>query len=177
MYIPSRIADASNVLPPPPLPADYKPTVRIAELPASAPIEEILALLDRDGGLILTDLMSTEQLAKVEEETAQYTTPEGRIFGDGFGNLIPKQTTLVNGLVGKSDTMANLCEHPLLKELRLRVLTDYRVRTLEEIQEDTIVEPLLSVSMSFRVGYGAPRQRYGTGENISHPFWQFMRSY
>lgn len=143
--------------PPPPLDPTYKSTVKIAELPITASVDEMIDILDRDGGLILNDLVTSEQLSQIEKDTSPWTG-DNAIVHNGFA-IVPKETHLVGGLVGKSPTIATLCEHPHLVELRKRILTDHGHGPQEEIQYPWHVEPLLSISLSFRVGYGAPRQR------------------
>jgi ectoine hydroxylase-related dioxygenase (phytanoyl-CoA dioxygenase family) len=150
--------------PPRPLDSDYVPAVRIVELPASTSVEEIMKVLDRDGGLILTDMVTPDQLADIEVETAAYTG-KNAIAHNGF-TIIPKETILVGGLVGKSPTMASLCEHPHMVELRKRILTDSGARPREDSMHDWHIEPLLSISLSFRVQYGAPRQRLHRDDGI-----------
>lgn len=49
--------------------------------------------------------------------------------------LIPKETLVVPGLVGKSPTMAKICESPILESLRSTILTD-RFRVLREGMQD-----------------------------------------
>ncbi|KAK3326652.1 phytanoyl-CoA dioxygenase [Apodospora peruviana] len=142
-------------------PPDYKPSVRISELPASAHMDEILAVLDRDGGVILSDLVTLEQLASIDDEIEAYMTKDNRDDDEGFfKTLIPQETVLIGGLVGKSDTLAKICgEHPALEALRREILTDVGTRKVEGYDLPYHIEPLLSVSLSFRVGYGAVRQR------------------
>jgi ectoine hydroxylase-related dioxygenase (phytanoyl-CoA dioxygenase family) len=148
--------------PPAPLNPSYKPSVRIAKLPASAPVEDIIEILDRDGGLIVEDLVSPDDLAQIEAETAPYV---GKAGHSGF-TIMPDETVLVGGLVGKSRTMAALCEHPHLVELRKRILTDAGDEPAEEIRKSYHIDPLLSISLSFRVGSGAPRQRLHRDDRV-----------
>lgn len=145
--------------PPEAFPPDYKPSTHIAELPAAAPIQDILSVIDRDGGVIVNDLVSLEELASIEKEIAKYTHND-RENNDGFfTGLVPQETVLIGGLVGKSDTLARVCEHPVLEELRTVILTDHGTRRVEGYDLPYHIDPLLSVSLSFRMGYGAPRQR------------------
>jgi len=142
-------------------PVDYKPSARIVELPASAPIEEILSVIDRDGGVILNDLVSAEELESIEKEIEKYT--KGDRYEDDeafFKGLIPQETLLIGGLVGKSETLAKICaENRVLEQLRKEILTDIGMRRVENYDLPYHIDPLLSVSLSFRVRYGAARQR------------------
>ena len=140
-------------------PQDYKPSTHISELPADAPVEEILSIIDRDGGLILKNLVSLEELNSVEKELASYTQPSKPGNSDFFKGLIPKETLLIGGFVGKPPTLSTICGHPVLTHLRQSILTNHGVRKVEGYELPYHIDPLLSCSLSFRVGYGAARQR------------------
>lgn len=142
-----------------PFPQDYKPSSHISELPANTPIEEILSIIDRDGGLILKNLVSLEELHSIEKELAPYTQPFQLEDSGFFKGLVPQETLLIGGLVGKSPTLSTICEHPVLSHLRQSILTDHGVRKVEGYDLPYHIDPLLSCSLSFRVGYGAARQR------------------
>lgn len=146
-----------------PIDASYQPTSRISELPATAPISEMLKILDRDGGLILTDLVSTSELDSIATETKPHyaSQPKHTVA------IIPQQTILLGGLVGKSETAAKLCEHRVLAALRDAILVDrFHIRN-EDVETDMLtVQPLLSVSLTFNIGFGAPRQRLHRDDQI-----------
>ena len=148
-----------GVAPPPPAPLDpsYKPTVFLAELPADAPIEDILKILDRDGGVILTNFTSTEDLATLKKDTLPYW--EGPLSkGTQVANLIPPETTLVHGLVGKSKVATRICEHPTLDMLRRNILEYQFTQNREGVIDKHRIDPLLSLSLTLNIGHGAPRQ-------------------
>jgi hypothetical protein len=133
----------------------------ITELQANAPIEDIISAIDRDGGVILNNLVSLEELESIEKEIENHTKPNRRNEDEGFfKDLVPPETQLIGGLVGKSDTLAKICcEHPVLEELRKEILTDRGTRRVEGYDLPYHVDPLLSVSLSFRIHHGAARQR------------------
>lgn len=165
------MAKPENVLPPeneaaPPLPLDtgYKPSARIAELPATAAVEEVMEILDRDGGVIITDFVSHEALASVERDTTSNLGEPGD--RKGFEGFIPKETILVGGLVGKCKVMEDLCLNPLLKGLRDEILTDRTYAIKEDTRTPVQIDPLLSISLSFRIQYGAPRQRLHRDDGV-----------
>lgn len=53
---------------PPPIDVSYQPETTITTIPATHPIEYILSILERDGGVILKDLVSPHELAAIDEE-------------------------------------------------------------------------------------------------------------
>ncbi|RAL12601.1 phytanoyl-CoA dioxygenase family protein [Aspergillus homomorphus CBS 101889] len=172
---------------PPPIDPSYTPTTSVTTLPASTPIEYILAVLERDGGVILKDLATAEELAAIATETKAWSTPRRHLDtpaqGDAF-YTIPPQTTLIPGLVGKSATAARLCEHPVLEALRERILVDEFVLRREGSVEPNRIDPLLSMSASMNIGYGAPRQLLHRDDNVHglkhvrHPLrpWSFKEA-
>lgn len=140
-------------------PLNFRPSTHIAELPVSTPIEVILSTIDRDGGVILNDLVSAEELEMIEKEIEKYTKDDRNEDEGFFKGLVPQETMLIGGLVGKSDTLAKICEHPILEALRREILTDHGTRRVENFDLPYHIDPLLSVSLSFRIRYGAARQR------------------
>ncbi|KAL8928312.1 MAG: hypothetical protein Q9172_000996 [Xanthocarpia lactea] len=140
-------------------PPNYKPSTHIGELSATAPIEEILSVIDRDGGVILNELVGSEDLRSIEKELENYLKGDRDEDEGFFKDLVPQETILVDGLVGKSDTLAKVCEYPVLEELRKEILTDHGTRRVEKYNLPYHIDPLLSVSLSFRIRYGAVRQR------------------
>lgn len=174
---------------PPPIDPSYCPKSTITTIPATHPIEYILSILERDGGVILKDLVSPDELAAIENELEPWSNRPRRhlenkkVNGDAFPS-IPAQTFLVPGLVGKSQTIAQICEHPMLEALRQRILREDFTLLREGFAEPNIIDPLLSLSVSMNIGYGAPRQllhRDDGVHNIRHsrnPFqpWSFQQS-
>lgn len=74
------------------------------------PVENILSTLNRDGGLILEDLLSAEQLARLRSELDPYifATQTGR---DDFGGV---KTTRTGALIARSQMARELAINPLV---------------------------------------------------------------
>lgn len=148
---------------PPPIDPSYQPKTAITTVPATYPIEYILSILERDGGVIFKDLVSPDELAAIDDELNPWSSKPRRhlgnkkVNGDAFPS-IPAQTVLVPGLVGKSKTVAQICEHPMLEALRQRILREEFTLMRERFAEPNTIDPLLSLSVSMNIGYGAPRQ-------------------
>ncbi|MBU2135026.1 MAG: phytanoyl-CoA dioxygenase family protein [Alphaproteobacteria bacterium] len=90
----------------------------LVHLPADAPSSAMAEILDRDGALILDDVLNPGAVAEMVAELAPYVaaTPEGR---DGFTGV---RTTRTGALVARSPAVreavtdpriARLCEHLL----------------------------------------------------------------
>jgi len=52
--------------PPGPIDPSYTPSASITRISANAPIEDILAIIERDGGVILTAFATPEHLAAID---------------------------------------------------------------------------------------------------------------
>jgi hypothetical protein len=148
---------------PKPIPTSYKPSVSASQIRSDAPIESILAIIERDGGVILTDFVSAEVLDAIDKELEPYTKEST----DSLKNAPVKEelaffserTRVIPGLIGKSPTCAKICEHPTLEGLRRGILHDKIDVVWEDGPKQFDIEPLLSLSATFDIGYGAPRQR------------------
>jgi ectoine hydroxylase-related dioxygenase (phytanoyl-CoA dioxygenase family) len=167
-----------------PIDPSYKPKKNIVTVPATASVDYILGVIARDGGVIISDLVSEDKMATIEEELKSWKENQpvqaanDTRSGDAF-HIIPSQTTLIPGLVGKSDAVSEICEHPLLDSLRENILLEKYTVYREDWVEPIRIDPLLSLSLSMNIGYGAPRQRLHRDDNIhrirhsGHEDWSF----
>ncbi|KPM44118.1 hypothetical protein AK830_g2431 [Neonectria ditissima] len=150
---------------PPPLDASYKPSASIVSIASTAAIEDILAVIERDGGVILTDFVTSDDLAAIEQDIEPYKKNTKSTEKSAL-HIIPKETLAVPGLVGKSPTVAKICEFPVLDKLRTSIL-EHRFSVIrEDFVEENCIDPLLSISMTLHIGYGAPRQRLHRDDNV-----------
>jgi ectoine hydroxylase-related dioxygenase (phytanoyl-CoA dioxygenase family) len=141
----------------PPIDASYQPPKAVTKIPATSSLDEILAHLERDGGVILTDFVSQETMDKVDEELEPYNKPIAET--DGYDNFIGRKTLVIPGLVGKSDTIANILDTNETIEKLLKIILEERYSAIfENHTEELVTEPLLSISVGFNVGHGSPRQ-------------------
>ncbi|KAK6386160.1 hypothetical protein LTS17_001735 [Exophiala oligosperma] len=149
--------------PPEPIDPTYQPTTSITKIPANAPIEEILEVIERDGGVILTGFTSAEELSAIDRDVEAHRK-QTRSEKGALPNL-PRETLSVAGLVGKSPTVARMCEYPVLEKLRTHILQENFDVIREDHVEHNTIDPLLSISMTFHIGPGAPRQRLHRDDN------------
>lgn len=141
-----------------PIDASYQPSRAITKIPATSSLEEILAVIERDGGVILTDFASPDTMDKIDEELDPYTKPS-IADDDSYNNFIGRKTLVIPGLVGKSDTLANILDTNEIIDKLLKVILEERYQAVfEEHTEELVIDPLLSIALAFYVGQGSPRQ-------------------
>jgi swainsonine biosynthesis dioxygenase SwnH1/2 len=146
-----------------PLDPSFVPSVSLTKLPATSLTADIVAALDRDGGVILTNYVSKQDVNNIQEELRPYQTKD-EAFKDAPVNaaleIVSSSTHLIHGLVGKSPTMAKVCESETLENVRNEILTERFHPVYENGEaEDFVIRPILSISGAFNIGYGAPRQK------------------
>lgn len=142
---------------PPPIDPSYVPTVFITRIAANGPIEDMLAILERDGAIILTGLVSNQDITAVNNEIEPHVQ-NARAETHNAYDLIPKQTVMVPGVVGKSPTMAKIAENEVIEALRTSVLKRKCTATWENRTEEFTIDPLLNSSLTYHISHGAPRQ-------------------
>ncbi|KAK4547647.1 hypothetical protein LTR36_000604 [Oleoguttula mirabilis] len=150
-----------------PLPIDhsYTPQTAITHLSSDASLERIVAILDRDGGVIIDDFVTLAELEQIKHDVAQYEE-ETRAMRNDAVSIIPKETILTPSIVGKSATVAAICESPLLTGLREEILSEKFTVYREGYEDQRSIDPLLSISVGFNIGPGAPRQYLHRDDNI-----------
>jgi hypothetical protein len=82
----------------------------LTRLPANTTVERILEVLDRDGGVIVERLMSTDRVDAMLAELGPYIQQTAPIADDFSGH----QTTRTGGLVGRSKVVRELLIDPLV---------------------------------------------------------------
>ena len=143
---------------PPPIDPSYVPSVSLTKIPATAPTEDIIAILERDGALILTDLVSSQDIAAVNDELEPYIQ-KAKAETHAAYDLVPNTTVMVPGVVGKSPTMARIAELEVIDKLRTLTLQKKCTATWEDRTEEFTIGPLLNSSLTYHISYGGPRQR------------------
>ncbi len=116
---------------------------KLETLPATATTDEILAVLKRDGALILKDVLTPEEIAQVKKETMAYieATPEGQ---DDFTG---HHTTRTGALVARSEACREMVAHKAITDAAQAFLKPF----CERIQ--------LHLTQIIRIKPGQPRQQ------------------
>ncbi|KAI4190753.1 MAG: hypothetical protein LQ346_004865 [Caloplaca aetnensis] len=63
--------------------------------------------------------VNNEELDSTEQELEKYIKDKAEDEGF-FKGLVPQETLLIGGFVGKADTLARICEHPILRTSALK---------------------------------------------------------
>lgn len=143
---------------PEPIDPSYVPSAALARVPATAPIEDMISALDRDGAFILTDLVSSQDIEAINNEVEPYIQ-QAKAESHTAYSLIPKQTTMIAGVVGKSPTMAKMVELDVIDQLMTLILQKKCTATWEDRIEEFTIGPLLNSSLTYHISHGGPRQR------------------
>lgn len=83
---------------------------KLESLPAGSPTDAILNVLKRDGALILTGVLSTDDLAQLNGEIAPYV----EATENGRDNFTGAHTTRTGALVARSEKCRELVMHPTI---------------------------------------------------------------
>ncbi|KAK4687170.1 hypothetical protein P7C73_g2944, partial [Tremellales sp. Uapishka_1] len=164
------------------------PAATLAEctIDASAPFEDILALLKLRGGIVLKNLIHPEDIRKMKQEMQPYIdakdpakSPDWWVLalsGPGYqelirsrqGDFFPPTTRKVAGLLTKSAVFGNkFVLNPVAKGLSDALLTR-RARTSfdPERKQWSTSKPYINVTLLLEIHPGAAAQhdKGGTGE-------------
>lgn len=90
----------------------------LATLPPTASIDEIMAVLDRDGALIVRDVIAPDDIARLKGEIMPYVEAT-RPGQDGFSGF---RTTRTGALAARSQVSRELIMNPMIQGLCERVL-------------------------------------------------------
>jgi ectoine hydroxylase-related dioxygenase (phytanoyl-CoA dioxygenase family) len=140
---PASLAPAAQAPAPSPTIADGTVEyVSVVHLPASAGVEEIHEILDRDGALVVDDLASVDQIDAINAEMAPYVaaTPPG---SDDFSG---RNTRRTGALVARSPSSHALIQHPSILGVTARLL--HRAQSFQ-----------LHLTQVISIGPGSPGQR------------------
>lgn len=143
---------------PQPIDPSYVPSTSITKISSTAPVDNMIAILERDGGLILKDLVPIHDIAAINSELEPYIQ-KARAKSHTAYDLVPEQTIMVPGIVGKSSTMLKIAELEVIDKLRTLILQKNCTATWEDRTEEFSISPLLNSSLTYHVSHGAPRQR------------------
>lgn len=137
----------------------------LVKLQADVHVDEILAVLDRDGGVIISKLISQEKLDQIAHELKPHEQPD-QIWK---GNFFPEATKRICGAATKSQTYAEeILLNPVYQEICSRLLTIKKTSRYGEKVRTFVCKPIANASTVFDVGPGAEAQQLHRDDGVHH---------
>ncbi|OAG45085.1 hypothetical protein AYO21_00433 [Fonsecaea monophora] len=110
--------------------------------------------LERDGAVIVTNLITAEQAAQIRRDLKPHFDADG---GDKSG-FFPNTTRRAIGLLGKSATCVDLALNPLFNEVASRLLTSKFEYWIGQERQVAVSKPQISSTVGFQVNPGSRQQ-------------------
>lgn len=129
------------------------------------PLEDILFLLKRDGGIFIKNYISENVIDKMNSETKPFMDKDGQWKGSFF----PAATKRCPGLADRAPTFADsmLC-NPLSQKIWNHFLETKKQVWIGDEQKEIVIKPVLHSAVGFRVGPGAEAQPLHRDDYIHH---------
>ncbi|OJI99578.1 hypothetical protein ASPVEDRAFT_81185 [Aspergillus versicolor CBS 583.65] len=148
-----------------PNPSHQAHNPEVVELDASAPIEEIVNVINRDGGIIIKNFLSPETIDKIQEESQPYWSKLGTYCGKLFDAADPP----LSGFAGKSPTFAHKAiNHPTYREVAKALLKEESNVYRDGKRYNTVSYPVLAVSEAFNRGSPSTAQQLHRDDMAQH---------
>ncbi|GAA5909134.1 hypothetical protein JCM6882_001199 [Rhodosporidiobolus microsporus] len=136
----------------------------LVTLPVDAPIEEILAIIRRDGGVIIKDFMSEEEVDSINADSAPIfeqlkAKPDPSKLGAFGESFYASNTTHIRGMFGKMPkSTAKIMMHPLWDKIMHETLKSSTQAYVGDELVTTESSYILSVASAYHVAPGATAQ-------------------
>ncbi|RSL59519.1 hypothetical protein CEP54_007234 [Fusarium duplospermum] len=137
----------------------------VVELDASAPIQDIVDIIKRDGGIIIKNFLSPETIDKIHAESQPYWgklgTYQGKLFYAGNPPL--------SGFAGKSPTFSHeAINHPTFREVAKALLKEESNVYRDGKRYTCVSNPVLAVSEAFNRGSPSTAQQLHRDDMAQH---------
>lgn len=116
--------------------------------------EYLQSILERDGGVIVKNLISKEAAVQIRVDLKPYFDADE---GDASG-FFPKTTRRAIGLLGISDNCVDLALNPLLQGVATRMLTSEFSHWVGQERSTVVSRPQISSTVAFQVNPGSKQQ-------------------
>ncbi|EXL99325.1 hypothetical protein NOF04DRAFT_4919 [Fusarium oxysporum II5] len=150
-----------------PNPAHQRNNPEITALPATAPIEEIVSVIRRDGGIIIKNFITPEEADRIQAEA----DPHYQKVGKYEGTLFPPTDPPLSGFAGKSPTFAHKAiNHPVYREASKVLLKEESYPFRDGKRYKCVSNPVLAVSEAFSRGRSKaqPLHRDDMAQHFDH---------
>ncbi|KAJ4186274.1 hypothetical protein NW767_012694 [Fusarium falciforme] len=151
-----------------PNPPHQKQNPEVVELPVTAPVDEVVKVIRRDGGVIIKNFITPETVDQINKEVEPFWQQKGVYKGSLFNADDPP----MSGLAGKSRTVAHkILNHPLYRDAAKEILRDVTYPWWGDSRSICVSDPVLAVSQAFTRGphtKGQPLHRDDTPQHFEH---------
>lgn len=135
---------------------EVKPTIaRYDARDPSTTAELLVEIINRDGGVIVENLISHELAMQIKEELKPHFDTD-RVDTSGF---FPSTTQRASGLIGISDGCVELLTVPLFIDVANALLSSEYTYWLSQDKVTVKTKPTISSTVGFRVNPGGKQQR------------------
>ncbi|EXK27740.1 hypothetical protein FOXG_10239 [Fusarium oxysporum f. sp. lycopersici 4287] len=150
-----------------PNPTHQRNNPEITALPATAPIEEIVSVIRRDGGIIIKGFITPDEADRIQAEA----DPHYQKVGKYEGTLFPPTDPPLSGFAGKSPTFAHKAiNHPVYREASKLLLKEESYPFRDGKRYKCVSNPVLAVSEAFSRGRSKaqPLHRDDMAQHFDH---------
>ncbi|KAJ5871665.1 phytanoyl-CoA dioxygenase family protein [Penicillium soppii] len=145
------------------IPQKYGPGLQY--VPSNAPIEDILFLMKRDGGIVVKGLVSTEDIDKAHADVREALDGDAEWNGDFF----PKETKRASSLLAKSSTYAKTqVMNPVFQAVCAHFLTTRSTFWWGDKQKESVSKPYIQSTTAIEIGPGGKAQPLHRDSYINH---------
>ncbi|EKG10166.1 Phytanoyl-CoA dioxygenase [Macrophomina phaseolina MS6] len=142
---------------------EYGPEVQ--KVPADTPLQDILYLLKRDGGVFIEGLISSEDIDKAYDEVRE--TLDNDVEWDG--SFFPKETQRASALIMRSPTYVKTqLMNPLYHQVIDHFLTTRSWFWWGDERKESVSKPQVHSCVAMRIGPGGKAQPLHRDDYISH---------
>ncbi|KAK5467755.1 hypothetical protein LTS15_000728 [Exophiala xenobiotica] len=132
-----------------------KPTIARCDANDPATTTELLvSIIERDGGVIVENLISEELARRIKSELKPYFDTDKKDCSGFF----PDTTQRATGLLGRSDGCVELATNPTYINVANKMLSSTYTYWSGQEQETVTSKPIISSTVAFRVNPGGRQQ-------------------
>lgn len=136
------------------LPTSKRTLVRLNRFDPATTTERLVSIIERDGGVIVENLISTELASQIKTDLKPYFDSDKADASSFF----PHTTQRATGLLAKSDACIELALNPLFIKVANAMLSSTFTYWVGQKQETVTAKPVISSTVGFRVNPGGKQQ-------------------
>jgi hypothetical protein len=125
----------------------------------------LVSILERDGGVIVENLISTELAAQIKSDLKPYFDTD-KVDASGF---FPHTTQRATGLLAKSDACVELALNPIYIDVANQMISATYTYWSGQKQETVTAKPVISSTVGFRVNPSGKQQGLHRDDSYAYP--------